>query len=301
MDQLRALKYFIKVVETGNFTKAAAQFSVPPSSLSRRVADLEKSLGATLLIRSTRVVKLTEIGQQYYQQVSSILNQLEHSNETVRCYQGDVVGKLRISAMSDFGKSILLPLLDVFNRLYPGIVLNVHLSDEIASIERDDIDVAIRGGYAPNERIVAIALMDNKFVPAAAPKYLQAMGNPKHALEMPKHKGLYYRTPKGRTPWLAQIDGQWQDVSGIETAISNSGQWILQKAANGHGIVMLPRWALKPYLERGELIELTINPPLSITPKPDFGTYLLYQKQRYPVPKIKAVVDFLVSHIKGHY
>ena len=87
MDQLRALKYFVKVVEAGSFTRAAGFFSVPPSSLSRRVSDLEKSLGATLLKRSTRVVKLTEIGQEYYQQVTEVLTQLEHSNETVRSYQ----------------------------------------------------------------------------------------------------------------------------------------------------------------------------------------------------------------------
>ncbi|MFS1872822.1 LysR family transcriptional regulator [Vibrio lentus] len=73
MDQLRALKYFVKVVELGSFTQAAKAFSVPASSLSRRVADLESALGATLLKRSTRAVSLTEIGREYYQQVSSLL------------------------------------------------------------------------------------------------------------------------------------------------------------------------------------------------------------------------------------
>ena len=84
MDQLRAIRYFSKVVETGSFTKAAKVFNVPPSSLSRRVADLEKSLGATLLKRSTRMVKLTEVGAIYYNDVQHILNQLKQSHETVR-------------------------------------------------------------------------------------------------------------------------------------------------------------------------------------------------------------------------
>jgi len=79
MDQLRALRYFSKVVETGSFTKAAKKFSVPASSLSRRIADLEKSLGANLLKRTTRVVQVTEIGQLYYKQVQDVLAQLEHS------------------------------------------------------------------------------------------------------------------------------------------------------------------------------------------------------------------------------
>ena len=118
MDQLRAIKYFVKVVEAGSFTRAARFFSVPPSSLSRRVSDLEKSLGATLLKRTTRVVKLTEIGKEYYQQVIEVLAQLEHSNETVRSYQAQPMGKLRISAMAGLGERIVLPLLDEFSELY---------------------------------------------------------------------------------------------------------------------------------------------------------------------------------------
>jgi len=86
MDQLRALKYFVQVVETGSFTKAATFFSVPPSSLSRRVADLEKSLGATLLKRTTRVLTLTEIGQRYYQQVSEIIKTLEVTDMSFLLY-----------------------------------------------------------------------------------------------------------------------------------------------------------------------------------------------------------------------
>ena len=114
MDELRALRYFSKVVETGSFTKAASLFSVPPSSLSRRVADLEKNLGATLLKRSTRVVKVTEIGQTYYEQVQQVLHQLEQSNEAVRSYQTKPMGTLRISCLVGFGNRILLPLLDEY-------------------------------------------------------------------------------------------------------------------------------------------------------------------------------------------
>ena len=87
LNQLKALKYFSKVVETGSFTRATEVFSVPPSSPSRRIADLEKSLGATLLKRSTRVVKVTEIGQAYLKQIQHILTQLELSDETVHSHR----------------------------------------------------------------------------------------------------------------------------------------------------------------------------------------------------------------------
>lgn len=298
MDQLRAIRYFSKVVETGSFTKAAKVFGVPPSSLSRRVSDLEKSLGATLLKRSTRIVKLTEVGQVYYNDVQHILNQLEQSEETVRSYQTTPMGRLRISSMVGFGEKILLPLLDEFSALYPQIVLDVSLSDELSTLGRDDVDIAIRGGYAPNERVLAIRLMDNGFIPVASPSYLATHGIPNHVSELRDHKGLYFKTPTGITPWLCHIDGQWQDVSGSAVAISNNGSWLAKKACAGEGVLMSTRWALAGYLASGALQELTFEHRLAITQHADMAVYLLYQKQRYSVPKIKAAVDFLVERIK---
>ena len=302
MDQLRAIRYFSKVAETGSFTKAASSFAVPPSSLSRRVADLEKSLGATLLKRSTRVVKLTEVGQIYYNEIQDILHQLEQSNETVRSYQAKPMGQLRISSMVGFGERILIPLLEEFSTLYPEIVLDVSLSDELSTLGRDDVDIAIRGGYAPNERVLAIRLMDNEFIPVAAPCYLAEIGTPRNALDLCNHRGLYYRTPTGPSPWLCKLDGQWHDVSPpVVVAVSNNGRWLAEMAIKGRGIMMAPRWALTTYIERGELEELFFDPVLRVTQNTDMAVYLLYQKQRYLVPKVKAAVDFLVARVqKGH-
>ncbi len=301
LDQLKALKYFVAVVETGSFTKAAARFSVPPSSLSRRIADLENSLGANLLKRSTRVVNLTEIGREYYNQVSKTITELENSDEVVRSYQATPMGQLRISSMVGFGEQILLPLLDEFNELYPNIILDVHLSDQLSTLGRDDVDVAIRGGYVPNERVIAQRLMGNQFLTAASASYLARMGTPQNTTQLQDHKGLYYRTPTGPTAWLCDLDGQWQDVSAPAVAISNGGYWLIDKAVKGRGIIMLPRWVLQPYLDRGELQLLDIQPPITTTQNPEFAIYLLYQKQRYHVPKVKAAVDFIATRVKHQY
>ena len=301
MDQLRALKYFAAVAQTGSFTKAAKQFDVPSSSLSRRVADLEKSLGASLLKRTTRSVQLTEIGRTYFSQVQDILLQLEQSNESVRSYQVKPMGLLRISAMVGFGERILLPLLEEFSELYPDVVLDISLSDELSALARDDVDIAIRGGYAPNERVLAIRLMDNEFIPVAAPAYLAKNGTPKHPLELRDHKGLYFRTPAGAQNWYYQQEEQWHTASVAHVAISNNGKWLAKKAANGEGIMMAPRWMLADYLQRGELQELPLEPALKVTQNAEPAVYLLYQKQRYLVPKVKVAVDFLVARVKGKY
>ncbi len=301
MDQLRALKYFVKVVETGSFTKAAGVFGVPTSSLSRRVSDLEKSLGASLLKRSTRVVNLTEIGRQYFNEVKDLISQLEHTDEAVRSYQSTPMGKLRISSMVGFGERLLVPLLEEFSEMYPEIVLDVSLSDELSTLGRDEVDIAIRGGYAPDERVLAIKLMENHFIPVASKAYLDKKGEPKSVIELRDHKGLFFKSPNGPVPWIGEVDGQLQDVSGEAVLITNKGAWLVDKAINGQGILMMPRWVLKPYIESGVLQELSITSSLHSSPNPNFGVFLLYQKQRYTVPKVKAAVDFLVARVKGHY
>lgn len=299
MDQLKALRYFCKVVETSSFTQAAKAYSVPPSSLSRRVADLEGSLGANLLKRTTRVVQPTEIGKVYYEQVQDILHQLDQIDEAVRSYQARPMGQLRISAMAGFGESKVLPLLDEFKTLFPEVILDVSLTDELMTLGRDEVDIAIRGGYAPNERVQAIRLMDNEFIPVAAPSYIEQMGAPESVLELRNHKGLYFRTPTGPNRWLCKIDDEWRDVSAPAFAISNNGKWLGQQAVAGKGIMMAPRWSLAPFLEDGSLCEVILDHPLHVTQNPRLAIFLLYQKQRYHVPKVKVAVDFLVSRLRS--
>ena len=92
-----------------------------------------------------------------------------------------------------------------------------------------------------------------------------------------------------------------RQVSAAQVLVSNNGKWLVNKTLAGQGILMMPRWVLSEHLESGALIELNILPALSITQNPNFGVYLLYQKQRYQVPKVKAAVDFLVARVKGFY
>ncbi len=301
MDELRAIRYFSATAEAGNFSAAAKRFSVPPSSISRRISDLEESLGAQLLTRTTRSVSLTEVGAKYLQQVNDVLRQLDQCNQSVREYQSEPTGQLKISTMVRFGEQILIPLLEEFSTLYPDVILDVMLTDEISKLDRDDVDIAIRGGYAPDEHIVAVHLLDNRFVAVASHQYLEKFGYPKSTKELPNHFGLYFKTPTGPTPWLSEIDGKWQDVSAPSLLTTNNGEWLSRNAIRGDGIAMMPRWALLPYFERGELIELTFDEPLSISQNQEMGVYMLYQKLAYDTPKVKAAVDFIRTRVRDHY
>ncbi|MEM8628131.1 MAG: substrate binding domain-containing protein, partial [Pseudomonadota bacterium] len=197
-----------------------------------------------------------------------------------------------------FGERLLVPSLNDFSERYPDITLDLRLTDELSSPSRDDVDIAIRGGYAPNERIQAIRLMDNEFIPVAAPSYLKDKGSPKSAFELRTHAGIYFQTPSGPTPWLCEIDGEWHDVSAPAVTLSNNNAWLADQVLRGRGILMGPRWSLRRYLETGALVELNLTPRVRISQNPALAVFLLYQKQRYLVPKIKVAVDFLVTRFQ---
>ncbi|WP_396589297.1 LysR substrate-binding domain-containing protein [Bermanella sp. R86510] len=297
MDKLKALQYFAAVAKTGSFTDAGQWYDVPASSVSRRIADLERDLGITLLKRTTRLVQLTEVGREYLEQVNDILQRLDRSEVYVRQYQSEPQGRLVISSMVGFGERILLPLLDTFSERYPKIVLDVRLSDEVSQLNRDQVDIAIRGGYAPNERVVAKKLMANQFIPVAAPSYLEQYGVPSHHQDLKQHKGLFFQTPVGPTPWLYGHRDEWHDVSPKPVLISNNGKWLMQKAMEGKGLLMMPSWVVKESIDQGSLVPLKFDPPLQITDNPGLGVYLLYETAMYPIPKIKAAVDFILARV----
>ncbi len=303
MDQLRAIKYFIAIAETHSFTEAAKRFNVPPSSLSRRIADLEKHLSATLLQRTTRIVRLTEVGKNYYQQVKHLVIQLETTDQSVKSYHSVPVGVLRISANAAFGKYVILPLLDAFSEQYPQVVIDIHLTDALSKLNRDDVDIAFRSGYAPNERVVAVKLVDNSFYPMSSPQYLEEHGTPTHTKELAEHAGLFYKTPRGISPWLSYYDSQWHDVSGKVMGISNDETWLLHNTMQGKGIVMSPRWLTQTLAQDKDktLVEIPFAQPINITRRTDIGIFLLYQKQHYVTPKVKVAVDFFIDKIRGAF
>lgn len=298
MDQLRAMRYLLAVAKTGSFTEAALQCDVPPSSVSRRVSELERQLGAQLVQRTTRTVSLTEVGAQYCRDAEKLLLLLAKADDAVRDYQAAPQGVLKINTMVGFGERVLLPLLDRYAEQYPRVTLDVTLSDALSKPGSEDVDIAIRGGFAPDERVMAVRLLDNDFIAVAAPAYLRKHGTPLSTRELVNHTGLFFKTPIGPTPWLSEIDGHWQNVSGKAHTVSNNGRWLVQQAIAGKGILMMPHWALRDDLNSGELEQLNFAQPLVVTQNPEFAVYLLYQKPRYRIPKVKTAVDFIRNEVQ---
>ena len=300
MDKVRALRYFLKVAETSSFTLAAKSFSVPASSVSRRIRDLESELKVELFHRSTRVVKLSTLGQIYYEQVKDIIFDLDSADEIVSQRSECPSGILRITAMPSYGRLVLQPVLERMRLTYPEIILDVELTDHVSDITRNEVDIAIRGTSVLPERAVAKKLSNNQFVMVASPEYLARTSVPMTSDDLHRHQTLHYRGPNGVFQWQTQTEGKWREIRTNPVYVTNNGTALVQAVVNGQGIGLLPKWGISKELERGELQLLEFKEErVSITRDSDSGIYLLYLRPRYGILKIKVAVDFLVAELSN--
>ncbi len=298
MDKIRALRYFMKVVETSSFSDAAKFFSVPTSSVSRRIQDLEKDLQVELFHRSTRVVKLSALGEIYYEQVRKIIIALDDADDFVSQRTQKAEGVLRISAMPGYASLVLHPILEKLHERYPDIILDVELTNRLADITKNEVDIAIRGTSELPERVVARKISNNEFVLVASPKYFQKNSLPKTYGELIHHSVLLYRGPHGILHWQAKTADGWLEVPTNPSYISNDGLSLLRWCKNGKGLSLLPRWGIHRELISGELIEIELDDAkLSVSRTFESGIYLLYLKPRYRLLRIKTVVDFLLQEL----
>jgi len=297
MDKLRALNYFLKVAETLSFTDAAKAYDVPASSISRRVSELEASLGVQLIHRTTRTVRLTEAGELYLRQVRVGMAQLSAAEALVKERGNKPSGTLRISCMAGYGRIMLMPVMQAFSEEYPDILLDVHLSDELVDLGGDQFDITIRGGAQPENRVVARRLDPNRFILAASPLYLATHGTPYSLADLAGHSALLYRGPSNVLKWMGFDGKQWITPDVTPAFISNDGASLLVLACRHRGMVLLPEWSLRQYLERGELVEVALEQPLSVSRSDQIGIFMLYLQARYAIPKIRVAVDFIYDRL----
>ncbi len=297
VDKFKAMGYFCDIAETGSFSAAARLAKVPVSSLSRSIQALESELGAELLKRSTRHVTLTEIGRIYLARCREILTAVNGAESQVTWYQSRPSGVLRISALPMYADLKLMPVLESLQEAYPDIILDLDLSSQVTDLNRDGVDIAIRGGGLPDERVIAHYIDSNKHRLCASPSYLQQHGTPQSVQDLPNHKAILYRAPARVLHWGTVIDGDWQPIE-IQTAlISNGGNILRQALLAGKGLCLMPRWCMLDELADGRVVEVPLEVELATTADPTLGIYMLYQRPHYMIPKVRVAVDFLRQHL----
>ncbi|MEY3445548.1 MAG: hypothetical protein RIR45_303 [Pseudomonadota bacterium] len=257
MDRFQAVRLFIRVVDLGSFSKAAADLGIGQPSATKMVALLEKQLGSRLLHRSTHGVTPTEIGALYYDKCKLIAHHVEEAETVAALMQSQVQGGLRISTSVAFGRRVLVPLVMRFMQQHPKLQIELNFEDRVVSLVEQGIDVAIRMGPLVDSTLGARYLGVNPWVVVASNGYLEQRGTPTKPGELAGHDALIYSTVQGDARWhFTGVEGKVATVPVKGPLRSNNLSALLMAARNGMGVAALPRYVAQGSLNSGALLPL---------------------------------------------
>ena len=298
MKSIRGVIGFVQAVEAGSFAGAAKQLGITPVAVSKNVQRLERELGVRLLQRSTRKLSMTEEGRAYYERCTGPLRELESAHSAIGERGRSPTGTLKVTCLSPFGRTYVLPLIPSFSRLYPGIELELHLDDAVSDMIAGGYDVGIRAGEARDGSMVMREVAPLHFVICGAPSYLAERGVPSTPADLTMHNCLRLR---GRGP-RSQSQG-WrlgpkeraslQTVGGNFSA--NDITTLVTAAVHGQGLVFAPLPLVLPLFRAGAL-----RPVLADHVSQPARIFIHYVSRKHLPARVRAFVSFMLERLRGN-
>ncbi|GAD63650.1 MULTISPECIES: LysR family transcriptional regulator [Pseudomonadaceae] len=278
---------FTRVVECHSFTQAAQSLGMQKSTVSRRIALLEERLGVRLLNRTTRKLRLTEVGQAYYERCRQIMLDFAEAEQAVMQLQQAPSGLLRITAPIEFGQLFLGRVLGEFMRQYPQISAEVELTSRDVDPLEEGVDIAIQVGQPRDSTLIARKLFESRRRLCASPAYLAQHGTPRTVQELAGHRALHLPVDSPRHwPLLGE------NIACQRVLACNNITLAREAALAGAGIAALPVMISEAAVQDGELIELLPEARL-----PTGELYAVYPSRRFQAMKVKAFLDFLIASL----
>lgn len=238
MDHLAAIRAFQRIVETRSFTKAAAHLSMPRSTLSKALRDLEDHLGTKLLQRTTRSVALTMEGAEYYRRVSRVVTKLDEAEVALRGMGAAAQGRLRIDVHSSLANFVLIPALSDFKERYPDIQVALGINDRPVNLIEEGVDCVIRAGELADSSLIAKTIYKDRLVTCASPRYLERHGVPESPADLDQHHQIvgYFSAATGEVwPLRFRAKGTEHRISRFDVA-ANDSAGLVGLMVNGMGI-----------------------------------------------------------------
>ncbi len=295
MDRLQAMQAFVAVVEAGSFTAAGDKLGRTKSQVSKQVSGLEDSLGIQLLQRSTRQLAVTQMGQSYYEQIRLVLQNLREIDEGLRDQASVAQGLLRISAPVSYGTRCLAHHFAAFGAAYPGITLQINLSDSYVDLVQQGYDLALRIGALEDSSLKQRQLARLPFVYVASPEYLAGTQRIQHPEDLRRHQGLVYTLRESGGRWSFEHPQQGRlSIEPTQRLASNNGDVLVEAALQGLGVAAVPRFFVEDALEAGDLVSV-----LSDWEPEDLSLVAVYPATRYLSRKARVFIDFLVKALAG--
>lgn len=284
MDKLTAMQTFVRVVESGGFTRAAESMNLPKARVSQRIAALEAVLGLRLLQRTTRSVRPTADGQAYYERCRLLLAEIEELEQSLRGDARAPAGLLRVEVLASFGRAVLAPALMDFQALHPGIALYLGSSDRIVHLVEEGVDCAIRGGELADSSLVARHLCDVHFGLYASPDWLARRGAPASPAELAAADCIR------AAPWTLTRGPQAVVVDGASRLAFDDEDAALAACVGGAGVSAHARFAVDRQVRRGELVPVLSEWAAGVRP-----LQVVYPSGRHLSARLRAFVDWTVD------
>jgi DNA-binding transcriptional LysR family regulator len=280
---------FVRVVETGSFSKAAREFATTQPTVSKQIAATEERLNVRLLNRNTRGVSLTESGALYYEKCKTIVRETEEADNIVRLRQTQAQGMLRIGTSVAFGRRVIVPLALDFMKRHPQVQLDLSFEDRYTDLVSQGLDVAVRMGKLADSSLGARYLGANPWVMVAAPRYLKKYGTPKKPRDLSGHAALIYSSVLGDDVWrLVSPKGEAVTVPVAGRLRSNNLSAVLAAARNGLGIAAMPRYVAADSLAAGQVLEVLADHSL-----PEQEIHAVFPSPKLVPGKVQAFVAYL--------
>ena len=297
MDQLGAITLFNKVVETGSFSETGRQMNLAPSSVSRRIVDLEGWLGATLFHRTTRKLNLTEAGRLFHERTRNLLLDLEEARTIAAGLENKPAGLVRLSVPASLEQHVVVATA-LFQARWPDVRFGLISTDRKVDLIAEGFDIAIRAGKLKDSSLRLRKLAEVRRRLCASPAYLATAPQLTHPSDIENHSCLVLRRDPGHNTWRFKEGRKIVDVSASGPFTANSGNILVTAARHGRGLILSPDWIMGPPVARGELVELLPDYP----PYPATSTlYAVYPDQRFVPPKVRMFIDFLVKQFGHEY
>lgn len=298
MKGIRGVVGFVRTVEAGSFAGAARKLGISPVAVGKNVQRLERELGVRLLQRSTRKLALTEEGRLYYERCTGPLRDLENAQSAIAEKGKSPSGTLRVTSLSPFGRTYVLPLIPAFSRRYPGIELELHLDDALSDMIAGGYDVGIRAGEARDGSMVMREVAPLHFVVCAAPSYLAERGIPVTFADLAKHNCLRLRGrgPAGRSlNW--SVGPRRKPVSPPVSGnfVTHDITTLVAAAVHGQGLAWAPLPLVLPLFRSGAL-----RPVLPDCVSQPARIFIHYVSRRHLPARVRAFVNFMLEHLRSN-
>lgn len=281
------LQTFAYIIEEGSFAAAARRMGISKSMCSKYINDLEASLGARLLTRTTRSVKPTPLGIEYHAKVLRILDLLREANEQVKTVMAKAAGPLKIGFPASYAVNALQPKLLHFMESFPEIQLEAILDDNCTDLVAESYDAVIRIGELTDTSMIVRKLHSIPTYVVASPEYLAQHGTPQRPSDLVQHRALHYTNMRGSGTWAFRLGREVMHQKIHPAFASNNGEVIRAAALAGQGVAYQPEFLVKDDLASGRLVHI-----LAEYQMPDLPLSLVYPSRRNPSAALRAFLDY---------